>query len=232
MWNFCIFLMLLYELSILNFCFTFLFCETFRTEGCHSHCPSLQTFAIIKLVIFDGTWKIKLNNTQVTVWKESDLILCLKVGVTAVQSFLIWKLSVNDAGDLSDCDVNPRPVWFLWLSFQCRNTSKQSRTQTQRRYADAHTLPASLSSLGWLHCFTADCEDCTKWSWWSLYFPFQLANQFHILSPPPCLTHTPTPSLPNPLPESLCHTARSETNTHGNHFNKDSHHISVVLTLW
>lgn len=103
------------------------------------------------------------------------------------------KTLVKDVEDLSECDTNPLNMHSLFLilftSFQWHNTAKH--TQKPCRYTDAHTVPASLSSLGRLHCFTADCEDCTKWSWWSLYFPSQLTNQFHIL-------FSPTP-LPPPL---------------------------------
>ena len=82
-------------------------------------------------------------------------------------------------------------------------TQTHTHTQISGRYTDAHTVLASLSSLGRLYCFTADCEDGTKWSWWSLYFPSQLTNQFHILfspRPPVCLTPPLSLSL---LPKSL-----------------------------
>lgn len=160
---------------------------------------------IIEPVILEETGNIKFNNSQLTIIKKYIyLVPLLKVGEEMVyytknkqrnkqtkNSFGIWRGS-------GWMGVTPSESFNVCFNGTTR-ANTHTHTQISRRNTDAHALLASPSSLRRLYCFTADCESCTKWSWWSLYFPSQLTNQFHILFSP-C---TPTPSIPTIFSLSL-----------------------------
>lgn len=124
--------------------------------------------------------------------KLETLVQQFKVGEWRRKTFfLFWlikksKIRVEMTRAFVFVLSDPFPCSFRW-----HDTTECSNAETTCRYTAAHTVSASLSSLAKLHCFTADCEDCRKGSWWSLYFQFHLTNQCHFL----CSPHNPhTPS--------------------------------------
>lgn len=137
----------------------------------YKYCLSLQMFTIINLNSTALNWKFKRRTIWFFAWRLEEWwykIFDFTKKICSEGSEWMWHKPSQHS--LSD------PLYFHFSGTTQANTHKY-HAGTQML-----TVPVSLSSLGRLHCFTADCEDCTKWSWWSLYFPSQLTNQFHILS--------------------------------------------------